>query len=372
MTKTDIDKLMELKQLYEQGILSKEEMEAEKKKILGIAAPKTESPNGGVQPVETTEYSDTSTIDDNHNRKNKVILGIATVIVAIIVVNIALYFNKQKEPDEVATDQMETVKFDVEDYDTKNNGNTNDRTINKSERQVIGTLKSYYAKNDIAITDYSVHYEQGQLICDSNDPINRIIEVDDYNYKYEGDETGTYYSYLIPKAEVILKEYTMFQLTTNDIGNKSIFVSDEGLKIKIFRSNINGHHYLDYNGEVDLKETNNHKECYVLSMKSFENTFWELPLREKQRIIELYQRETKYGSNEDPNYCRYREGPIGIIEDEWDNEDGWDNGKSAYDESGNLLVDQKPFLYLPSYISIAYIADIDAIYIDGVMYYRKQ
>ena len=33
--KTQIDKLMELKQLYEQGILTKEEMEVEKRKILG-------------------------------------------------------------------------------------------------------------------------------------------------------------------------------------------------------------------------------------------------------------------------------------------------------------------------------------------------
>ena len=33
--KTQIDKLMELKQLYEQGILTKEEMLSEKRKILG-------------------------------------------------------------------------------------------------------------------------------------------------------------------------------------------------------------------------------------------------------------------------------------------------------------------------------------------------
>ena len=45
MTKSIIDKLMELKQLYEQGILTKEEMETEKQKILGSVsdAPKSES-----------------------------------------------------------------------------------------------------------------------------------------------------------------------------------------------------------------------------------------------------------------------------------------------------------------------------------------
>ena len=35
MAKSNIDKLMELKQLYEQGILTKEEMEIEKRKSLG-------------------------------------------------------------------------------------------------------------------------------------------------------------------------------------------------------------------------------------------------------------------------------------------------------------------------------------------------
>ena len=45
MAKSNIDKLMELKQLYEQGILTKEEMEAEKAKILNASTPKVESPN---------------------------------------------------------------------------------------------------------------------------------------------------------------------------------------------------------------------------------------------------------------------------------------------------------------------------------------
>ena len=40
MGKSNIDKLMELKQLYEQGILTKEEMEAEKAKILNASTPK--------------------------------------------------------------------------------------------------------------------------------------------------------------------------------------------------------------------------------------------------------------------------------------------------------------------------------------------
>ena len=39
---------MELKQLYEKGILTKEEMEAEKTKIFNVSAPKEESINKNV------------------------------------------------------------------------------------------------------------------------------------------------------------------------------------------------------------------------------------------------------------------------------------------------------------------------------------
>ena len=57
MAKSNIDKLMELKQLYEQGILTKEEMEAEKAKILNAPTPKVESPNNEIPSVEDAESS---------------------------------------------------------------------------------------------------------------------------------------------------------------------------------------------------------------------------------------------------------------------------------------------------------------------------
>lgn len=370
MGKSNIDKLMELKELYEQGILTMEEMEAEKAKIINVPTPKVESPNNEIPPIEEVEPSLTSTKDvENHNRNNKVIFGIAAVIVVAIFAIIGFFLNKQTEPIKATTDDIEMAQLADDNNINEDNENANIKTIENSEKQVVGILKAYFAKKDISITDYSMNYKQGQLICDSNDPINRIVEVDDYNYKYEGDETDTYYSNLIPKAEVTKKEYTMHQLTINDIGNRSVFVSNEGKKVTIFKSKINGHHYLEHDGEVNWEETNNHKKCYVLSMRSYNNAFWELPLREKQGIIELYQIS---GFSDNPNDCRYREGPIGIIEEEWENGEEWDNGKSAYDESGNLLVDQKPVSVLPSYISIAYIADIDALYIDGILYYRKQ
>ena len=364
MAKSNVDKLIELKQLYEQGFSTKEEMETEKAKILGTAANKAESPIKEIQPVDPKEPYDSSIINDNQDHNNKVVSEIATAVVVILVAVVALSFTKHKASAEVATDNL-----GLSEIANKYN-NTETDTVEKTEKQVVGTLKAYYAKKDIRISE--LLYKQGELICDSNDPIDRIVEVDDYNYKYEGDDTGEYYSFLIPKAEVTKKEYTMCHLTTNKIGNKSIFVSDEGDTVKIFRSNINRHHYLYDSGDVNFKETFNHKVCYVLSMTTWDTTFWELPLVEMHGIIDLYQWENPYAYGDGPNSCRYREGQIGIIIEEWENGEGWDNGKSAYDESGNLLVDQKPVSYMPSYISIAYIADIDALYIEGVLYYRKQ
>ena len=67
MEKSNIDKLMELKQLYEQGILTKEEMEAEKKKILGTVpeAPKPESPKTiGQQPSDEVKEPAKSAIEN--------------------------------------------------------------------------------------------------------------------------------------------------------------------------------------------------------------------------------------------------------------------------------------------------------------------
>ena len=92
MGKSNIDKLMELKQLYEQGILTKEEMEAEKAKILNTVALKEESINRNVSPNDAIESS-TSSPSVNNRYNNKVIFGIATFIVVAIVAVICYYLN---------------------------------------------------------------------------------------------------------------------------------------------------------------------------------------------------------------------------------------------------------------------------------------
>lgn len=238
----------------------------------------------------------------------------------------------------------------------------------------VGILTAYYAKEDFKVDD-GIEYKKGQLICDSNDPFNRIVEQDRNNYRYEGDDTGEEYSWLLPKSKVEKKTYTMNQLPVNSIGDKAYFVSEAGDVACIFWSKINGHKYCSWDGkEVNWKEVERHAECYVLSIEGIgmDNNYYvfEEQLEEKRGSLNLYVDKSAYGGGEDPNNCRYHEYPIGIIEEKWDNKEGWDSGKPAYNEDGKLLVDQWEIDGIPARISIAYIADLDALYIDGELYYR--
>jgi hypothetical protein len=73
-------------------------------------------------------------------------------------------------------------------------------------------------------------------------------------------------------------------------------------------------------------------------------------------------------------YCenKYRQYDhlIGFVEEAWYDKEGWDYTKSAYDKDGKLLVDQWEIDGIPDYISIAYIAEEDALYINGTLYRR--
>ena len=138
MAKSNMDKLMELKQLYEQGILTKEELEAEKAKILNSSTQKVESPSNGIPTFEAVESSFASTSDEKkYNRNNKVILGIAAIIVVAIVVAISFYLNKQTEPK--ATDDIELAQLASDDMneaitDTESIDSSTSATINAPQK----------------------------------------------------------------------------------------------------------------------------------------------------------------------------------------------------------------------------------------------
>ena len=136
---SQIDKLMELKLLYELGILTKEEMESEKAKILNSSTQKVESPNNRIPSDETLESSFVSISDDNkHNRNNKIILGIATVFVVVIVAVIGFYLNKQTEPK--VTDDIELAQLAGDDMN---------ETITDAEGIDSSTSATINAKNKV-------------------------------------------------------------------------------------------------------------------------------------------------------------------------------------------------------------------------------
>lgn len=228
----------------------------------------------------------------------------------------------------------------------------------------VGTLTAYYAKEDFCANDRE--YKKGELICDTNDPFNHITDEDTNNYRYAGDHGGEEYSLLLPKSKVEKKTYTMNQLTLSDIEGKAYFVSEDGCVARIFWSKINGHKFYDCEGkEEKWKDEDRYKECFVLSaefLSSWDNSknLFEEQLNEKMGNIELYCENT---------YRQY-DHLIGFVEESWYNKEGYGFEKSAYDKDGKMLVDQWEVDGIPDYISIAYIADMNALYINGTLYYR--
>lgn len=228
----------------------------------------------------------------------------------------------------------------------------------------VGTLTAYYAKEDFSANERE--YKKGELICDSNDPLNHVSDEDENNYRYTGDDGGDEYSWLLPKSKVEKKTYIMNQLTPTDIDGKAYFVAENGCVARIFWSNSNGHGFYNWNGkEEKYREGERYKECFVLSaelLSSWDNSkhLFEEQLNEKLGNIELYCEN------------RYREYDhlIGFVEESWNDKEGYGDGKSAYDKDGKLLVDQWEIDGIPDYISIAYIAEEDALYIDGTLYSR--
>ena len=228
----------------------------------------------------------------------------------------------------------------------------------------VGTLTAYYAKENFSANEHE--YKKGELICDSNDPLNHVSDEDENNYRYTGDDGGDEYSWLLPKSKVEKKTYKMNQLTPSDIDGKAYFVAENKCVARIFWSNSNGHKFYNWNGtEEKFKDEERYKECFVLSaelISPWDNSkyMFEEQLNEKLGNIELYC-ENRY---------RQYDHLIGFIEEAWYNKEGWDYSKSAYDKDGNLLVDQWEIDGIPDYISIAYIAEEDALYINGTLYRR--
>lgn len=231
----------------------------------------------------------------------------------------------------------------------------------------IGTLTVFHAKEKIE--GEHLGCEKGQLYFDSNDSDVRF-KSDDDNYVFEIDadsyDGARVESWSVPKSKLDKKTYKMYQLSAREIGSKAVFVSNNGCTASIFLSNINGHKFCSWDGkEVKWDYTNMYAECYVLSAEIInrwdgEKFIFEEPLDENQGFFKLY---FKPFIGEDLQ--------IGKLEDNWINKEGWSNNISAYSDDGKLLTDQWQCDGIPDEISIAYLAEENALYIDGNLYFRK-
>ena len=242
-----------------------------------------------------------------------------------------------------------------------------------------GVLTAYYASEDFG------DYRKGQLIVDTNDPINRMVDYSQTKYKYEGDDSGEYYSKLILKSRVTAKQYMMTALPIEKVQDDATFVSRNGFKVRIFAACANGHSFYSYSDDGEFMlfynadETAAHQEYYVLSGQlespydPEEGFFFEDPLKVEDGNIKLYVdgAEILYVSVDNPKDVRYRPYKLGFLEEAWVTPEDYGYGKSAYDDSGNLLVDPVAMTDIPERLSIAYIGAEDALYINGTLYYRQ-
>lgn len=172
---SQIDKLMELKQLYEQGILTKEEMESEKKKILKNAheTPKLESNKTvGQQPSdEVEEPAEYSLIDTDESffekYKGYVIGGIALLLVIaglLFVPQIIHHTNM----DAVPNDGIEDVK------PLALKGVINDKIgftmhLSISGNEIEGTEHYDNQRTEVNLVIKGVNNENGKMILSEYD-----------------------------------------------------------------------------------------------------------------------------------------------------------------------------------------------------------
>ena len=238
----------------------------------------------------------------------------------------------------------------------------------KSDAPEVGTLTVYYAKEDFEAENYEC--KKGQLYYDSNN-YDVSFKSDDDNYIFEREmddpDGNSVESWSVPKSKIDKKTYKMYLLSAKEIGNKAVFVSDKGCTARIFWSNINGHHFCSWDGkEIKWDYTSRYNECYVLSIEINWNGnkyLFEEPLDESQGYVKLY---FKPFIGQDLQ--------VGKLEERWINKKGWDdddNNKTAYSEDGKLLTDQWEVADLGVELSIAYLADENALYINGDLYYRQ-
>lgn len=124
MNQQTIDKLMEIKKLYEAGILTKEEMETEKAKILRPISPvasesKKETVASNDKPQPRTSKG---TLKQGLSKDTKIWLIAGSVVAVMLIIAIIIQngrsSNSQTYDNDYAVADTDTVMVDDTDYDT--------------------------------------------------------------------------------------------------------------------------------------------------------------------------------------------------------------------------------------------------------------
>lgn len=216
MAKSNIDKLMELKQLYEQGILTKEEMEAEKQKILGqphsdntkSEAEKTVDNSASVKKQFNTRDNDVAKdngkladdsviteIREEENssffQKHKIYIIIAAIIAVIYILLFSIKGNSEMPQAPLKeTDSIEEIL-----------NQPKESMVYANNEEMIKRIDDYYnnqqKKGDISLEKFLRNDDIKNLILDKYNPsyynaVMNLMKQNGYIGNVEVTSNGTY------------------------------------------------------------------------------------------------------------------------------------------------------------------------------------
>ena len=123
MDKEVMDKLMEIKKLYDTGVLTKEEMEAEKVKILRPTSVASESKKETVASNDKPQpRTSKGTLKQGLSKDTKIWLIAGSVVAVMLIIAIIIQngrsSNSQTYDNDYAVADTDTVMIDDTDYDT--------------------------------------------------------------------------------------------------------------------------------------------------------------------------------------------------------------------------------------------------------------
>ena len=222
-------------------------------------------------------------------------------------------------------------------------------TVGVFAQQNAGQLKVYVANKSTVIyhedADYKEQVSKGHLIAEVTDDDSETTVSDKENkYVFETVSNGEQFS--VSKADVEMKTYDITPLPVSMIGNGLHFVSNDGLKARVFKSNSNGHRYANSSYAKELGISLN--SCYVLSMECLDENgskmFVENPVAVKNGKI-------------------LSNAYFPVV---WASGQGFE--KSSYDQAGRLLYNQRSDFDGMDYV-VAYIGSENALYLLGKLYY---